>query len=86
MIALCGPNLGLGSPFPGRGRVTGPLGLGLASKVSARLSIPGTGQAESGSAGLRGATTASSSQGPMAGGPASESPVILSPTLQSYFF
>lgn len=85
MIALCGPSLGLGCPFPARGRVSGPLGLVLASKVSARLSVPGTGQAESGSAGLRGATTTSSARGPVAGGPASESPVTQSPPLQSHF-
>lgn len=57
----------------------------LASKVSARLSAPGKGQAEPGSAGLGVRPPCLQLPGPVAGGPACERSVTLSPPLQLLF-
>ena len=57
----------------------------LASKVSGRLSAPGKGQAEPGSAGLGVRPPCLQPPGPVAGGPACERSVTQSPPLQLLF-
>lgn len=75
-----------GCPFPARGRGTELLASrsGLQGQRSPVCSRDRAGR-ELGSAGLGGATIPSSAPGPMAGDPASERPVTLSPPLRLHF-
>lgn len=82
MIALFGPSLGLGGPFPPRGRVTGLLGSGsgLQGQRSPVCSWDGVGRAGERVTGGRAHPTAA--PGTLAGGLASERPVTLFPPLE----